>query len=159
MLLEATDRPIKVRLRDGREIVLRPGEPVEIEEARARWLLAKAGAKVRVLAGDVLPPAPAAPLTVEPCPARVCYWEAGDGSVHRAQAVLLGMMGTGQTASWWVGIEHADGFTWVQEDRLRTKAQYEGQAPAGPRCASCDGPPPLTWRGGWLVCGRCLERV
>ena len=49
MLVEATEGPVRYRLRDGREIVLRPGVPVELRPELAEKLLAKVGPKVRVV--------------------------------------------------------------------------------------------------------------
>ncbi len=48
MLIEATQRPLTVRFPD-QEILLEPGKPVDLPMDRARRLLAKAGAKVRVV--------------------------------------------------------------------------------------------------------------
>lgn len=59
MLLEATGKPIKYCLRDGREIVLRPGAPVNLPEAPARKLLERAPGKVRAVRTDPI-------LAVEP---------------------------------------------------------------------------------------------
>ncbi len=49
MLLEATEKPIRVKLKNQPEILLKPGEPVDMPEASARQLLAKAAGKVRVV--------------------------------------------------------------------------------------------------------------
>jgi hypothetical protein len=53
MQIEAIERPIRYRLATGRELILRPGVPVEVPEQAARQLLQKAGGKVRA----VFPPA------------------------------------------------------------------------------------------------------
>ena len=54
MLLEATDKPIRVKLQNQPELLLKPGEPVNIPTHAARQLLRKAGSKVRV--SSPLPP-------------------------------------------------------------------------------------------------------
>ena len=52
MLIEAVEAPIRYKWPEG-EILLVPGQPVNLPEERARKLLAKAGNKVR-LVGDHL---------------------------------------------------------------------------------------------------------
>jgi hypothetical protein len=47
MLLEATNKPIKYRLKTGEEVTLRPGIPMELPDQAATQLLKKAPDKVR----------------------------------------------------------------------------------------------------------------
>ena len=47
MLIEATNQPVRYRYRDGRELVFRPGSPIELPDAEAKRLLEKAEGKVR----------------------------------------------------------------------------------------------------------------
>jgi hypothetical protein len=53
MLLEAMGKPIKYRLRDGRELLLTPGRPVDMPDKAARYLLEKAPHRVRVHGANV----------------------------------------------------------------------------------------------------------
>jgi hypothetical protein len=48
MLLEATNKSIKYRLRDGREVLLKPGLPIEVPDDAARYLLDKAPGRVQI---------------------------------------------------------------------------------------------------------------
>ncbi len=54
MQLEAVGTPLRYRLRTGQEIFLKPGVPVELPDTSARWLLNKAGHRVRVVRRDWL---------------------------------------------------------------------------------------------------------
>lgn len=47
MLLEATEWPIRYRLRNGHEVTLQPGVPTDLPDQAARQLLSKAPDKVR----------------------------------------------------------------------------------------------------------------
>ena len=49
MLIEATNQPVRYRYRDGRELLFRPGSPIEIPFAEAKRLLEKAEGKVRLV--------------------------------------------------------------------------------------------------------------
>jgi hypothetical protein len=49
MLIEATKHPIRYTMRNGQEVRLVPGSPMEIPEAQARVLLAKAPDRVRLV--------------------------------------------------------------------------------------------------------------
>lgn len=64
MLIEATGKPIRFRLRDGQEVLLKPGVPVALPEASARCFLEKAGAKVRLTVLTPIPPLQAGWLVV-----------------------------------------------------------------------------------------------
>ena len=48
MQLEAIGKPLRYRLRDGQELTLRPGEPVDVPDHAALQLLRKAPTRVRV---------------------------------------------------------------------------------------------------------------
>ena len=47
MQLEATAKPIRYRLKSGKEVILRPGIPTEVPDHAATQLLNKAAGKVR----------------------------------------------------------------------------------------------------------------
>lgn len=86
--------------------------------------------------------------TVEPGSGRPCCWESADGRIRQGRSLLVAMTGSGPAATFWVGIEHADGFSWVREDRLRTRAQYEAGRGTGSQPAALvpgDGPA-ARWR-------------
>jgi hypothetical protein len=61
----------------------------------------------------------------EPASGRPVYWEDARGVIREGRAVLLGRDGT----TFWVGIETTDGFQWVRDDRLRSRAAFEAQRP------------------------------
>jgi hypothetical protein len=61
----------------------------------------------------------------EPASGRPVYWEDARGVIQEGLAVLLGRDGT----TFWVGIETTDGFQWVRDDRLRSRAAFEAQRP------------------------------
>src|SRR6185369_5700466 len=52
MLIEATEQPVRYRYRDGRELVFRPGSPIELPDAEAKRLLERAAGKVRRVEND-----------------------------------------------------------------------------------------------------------
>ena len=60
MLIEAVQRKIRYRLRDGHEVSLRPGIPMDLPDAAARLLLKKAAGYVRRVESS-LPVAPLQP--------------------------------------------------------------------------------------------------
>lgn len=55
MQLEATHKPLRYRLRDGREILISPGQPVDLPDEAARKLLARAPDRVKVAALPAIP--------------------------------------------------------------------------------------------------------
>jgi hypothetical protein len=72
-------------------------------------------------------PPETAPLgfVAEPATGRPVYWEDARGAIREGRAVLLGRDG----ATFWVGVDHAGGFSWVRDDRLRSRAAFEAQRP------------------------------
>lgn len=48
MQLEAIEKPLRYRLRDGREILISPGQPVDLPDEAAQKLLARAPDRVKV---------------------------------------------------------------------------------------------------------------
>ena len=76
MQLEATGKPLKYRLRSGKEILFQPGCPVDVPDESARELLKKAGDRVRVVSP--------APVVIESAHqnARPVYWERANGRIR-----------------------------------------------------------------------------
>jgi hypothetical protein len=65
-------------------------------------------------------------FVAEPASAqRPIYWEDARGAIREGRAVLLGRDGE----AFWVGVEHDGGFSWVRDDRLRSKRDFETQRP------------------------------
>jgi hypothetical protein len=136
---------LTVRLRDGRRIRLEPGRPVSLDEENGRRLLERAPNKVR-LVPSAAPEGRPCPWTAdddtrtqesrsggflaEPASARLVYWETGDGRILTGRLVLRGWDQRDDT--YWVGVEHDGGFSWVRSDRLRSRADYETQQPLRP---------------------------
>lgn len=157
MWIEAVSRMIRYHLTNGRTIVLTPGEPVDLAEEQARHLLSQAPTEVRQVPRSPVPE----PVQVELGPDRPVWWKSADGTIRRGLAVLLGKVETDDRVTCWVGIQNEDGrVAWVRDDRLRAPgAVTVPAASAQATCARCGGPPPLTWRQGWLVCPRCRSGV
>lgn len=125
MRLEAVGQPIRYRWPGG-EIVLIPGQPVEVEPDRARRILAKLGDRVRAV--ETLKPKD--PIIIEPAnpQGRPVYWERGSGEiVGPATVTYLAQVGTGAKAHFWVIVEYAGQMICVRSDRLRSKSQFENQ--------------------------------
>lgn len=59
---------------------------------------------------------------------RPVYWEDARGAIREGWAVLLGRDGD----RFWVGVEHGAGFSWVRDDRLRSRSAFEAQRPLRP---------------------------
>lgn len=55
MLLEATGKPLRYKLRSGDEVLLEPGRPVDMPDGAARSLLKQAGERVRVVPYEAVP--------------------------------------------------------------------------------------------------------
>ena len=124
MLLEATSRPIRYRLNDGRELVMEPGVPVELPDLAGRRLLQKAGGKVRLVSqsSDVV-------LDLAAPNARPVYWKRVTGIVGPAQPEFLAMVGCGSKASYWVVAQFEGLPVWINSLQLRSKRQFEQQVP------------------------------
>jgi hypothetical protein len=78
MQLEATEKPIRYRLKTGEEVTLRPGVPTEIPDHAANQLLKKAPDKVRLV--KEAPPTRNGPRI---------SWQRADGTQHTATIDLL----------------------------------------------------------------------
>lgn len=149
MLLEATEGPIRYRLRDGREIRLEPGQAVEVPDDQARKLLSVAHPYVRPLHAQ------------EPCQAQAgagkpVFWLGTDGVIRQGTCLLLASHRDEGRLWGWIGAEATDGWHWIREDRLRSRKDFEAQ-PARPAtsCARCGAPAWLRWAGGALLCSVC----
>jgi hypothetical protein len=116
MLIEATEKPIRYRLRDGQELLLEPGKPVHLSDEAAQRLLKKAAGKVRISEESDIVMQPAAVM------AKPIYFEQADGKiVGPAKLEFLAQVGCGERASFWAVIT-LDGQTrWVRSDLLRAK--------------------------------------
>lgn len=80
-------------------------------------------------------PSPAEPITIEPAAqhAKPVYWEQADGSiVGGCKPEFLAKVGHGEQASFWIVTEHQGQARWVRSDRLRSRRQFETQAPVHP---------------------------
>ena len=61
--------------------------------------------------------------------ARPVYWEAADGQIlGPAGPESLAMVGSGQTAAFWVVVTYDGSPRWVQSERLRSEQQFKNQA-------------------------------
>jgi len=94
MLIEAVGQPIRYRFRDGREILLPLGKPVELPDQQAWWLLSKAPTKVRRV--ETLSP------TVNQ---RVC-WEGVEGATRSG---VVDFLHTEPNGTRWAFVSLSDG--------------------------------------------------
>lgn len=121
MKIEAIGKPFIYRWPDG-EVRLEPGKPIDLPADRAAKLLARAGARVRLVVEPVAIEA-AAPNT------KLVYWEGATGEIlGPATPEFLAQVGLGvKSADFWV-VADFDGLpVWVRADRLRSKKQFERQ--------------------------------
>ena len=119
MQLEATGKPLKYRLRSGKEILLQPGCPVEVPDDSARSLITKAGDRVRVVSP--------APVTIEPASstARPVFWERADGRIYGpGTPEFLARAGD----EFWIVTTFEAQPRWIRSDRLRSRKAFEQQA-------------------------------
>jgi hypothetical protein len=65
-------------------------------------------------------------VMIEPARAqRPVFWESTDGTIRRGTYICFAMTRERGNALFWIGIEDERGkFTWVRDDRLRSRAQY-----------------------------------
>jgi hypothetical protein len=121
MLIEAIKHPIRYALRDGREVRLVPGKPIDLPEPQATALLAKAPDRVRAV-GDQC----ASSMTIEPASptARETYWETADGRI-------LGPVVPEYLAQdgdeFWIVTTYQGECYWIRENRLRTRRAFQQQ--------------------------------
>ena len=141
MLIEAIKHPIRYTLLDGREVRLVPGEPVDIPDLPAKTLLAKAPDRVR----GVEPPydvQPAGPNV------RPVYWETEPGIIQGpAQVSLMARM----TDQFWLCVEYAGTWRWINTTLLRSKQAFERQS----ACRCCGAHTFWTSIYGVRICSRC----
>jgi hypothetical protein len=124
MRLEATGKPICYRFKDGREVLLQPGFPVEVSEAAARQLLKQAAGQIRVVDAEPLVITLARRADGTPLPP--VYWESAKGEV----------LGPGvpefvakADAHWWIVMTYQGDTRWIRSDRLRSRKTFERQLP------------------------------
>jgi hypothetical protein len=123
MQLEATRVPIRYRLRNGEELMLRPGVPMDVPDHAANQLLKKAPDKVRRVKITC-------PVTIEPAlkpngsPFSAIYWETGDGLI-RGPAVPEFVAKSGD--QFWIVTSFQGRPRWIDADRLRSQKAFEEQ--------------------------------
>ena len=125
MLIEATDKPIRYRLKTGEEVTLHPGVPTELPDVAAQRLIVKAAGKVR-------PVNPDPPIMIDPAGpiARPVYWERGTGEIFGPATVThLAKTNAGPSERFWVIVEFQGSIAWVLADQLRSKRQFLEQRP------------------------------
>lgn len=123
MLLEAVDRPILYRFKDGREVVLRPGgPPVELPDVQAKDLLERAAGQVRIATVVLEAASPTA---------RPVYWQDAIGRIlGPAQPEFLAQVGPGlPRTDFWVVVAWEGLPRWIRADRLRNKQAFDTQSP------------------------------
>ncbi len=106
MLVEATEQQVRFRLRDGQDIVLRPGVPVEVSPDLAGKILAKVGGKVRVVSR--------LPVLPHGC---LIYWRGADGH-DRGPAVIEDVVQDERHVHW-VRVEYEGQMRWISERILQ----------------------------------------
>jgi len=126
MLIEATSQPVRYQFRDGRQVRLELGRPVDLPEQQARALLHKAAGKVRV----------ASTVTVEPAACRrLVYWESASGSLLGPATVsyFARVVEPDGREAFWLCVEFRDGWRWLHESRLRSCQMATACESIGPR--------------------------
>lgn len=149
MQLEATDKPIRYRLRSGEEIVLRPGIPSEVPDQAAQELLLKAAGKVRPVDRST------AEVTIEALRARCpVYWSSGGRIVGPGLVShVLKCSGHDGIDQFWLLIEFAESWRWVNSTYLRSRQAFEWQTRQA--CNTCGGRDYWQSVHGASVCRRC----
>jgi hypothetical protein len=107
--------PLPMRM-DGILYKLRAGETMALPDTIAVKLMERAAGRVRVVHVEER-------VIVEPGPQRVAYWEGPDGCIRQGVVTWLGRV----CQEYWVFIESTDRQSWVREDQLRSREQYESQ--------------------------------
>ncbi len=133
MLLEATSKAVRYHLRDGREVLLQPGVPVEMSDGAGRRLLEKAGGRVRIVS-------PSADVVIEAASpsATPVFWEGADGRIcGPASPEHFLMIGSGDAARFWLLLTFEGSLWWIRSDLLRSRQAFEQQPPRV--CACCGG--------------------
>jgi len=153
MLIEAINQPIRYRFRDGREVVFRPGEPVDVPEGDAQRILGRAPGKIRTAQpredghiphGGGESPAETkqacdshADAVIEPAvrpdgsPLSPVYWQRATGEIAGpGQPEFFAKIGRGATdRDFWIIATHNGDPTWIRADMLRSKQQWATQKP------------------------------
>lgn len=124
MQLEATQEPIKYRLKTGQEVTLKPGVPMEVPDKAATQLLKKAPDKVRLVPREVIVMEPA--IKPDGNPLSAIYWERGDGSiVGPAQPEFFARI----RDIFWIVTTFEGSARWINADLLRSRKAFEQQSP------------------------------
>lgn len=157
MMIEAIDQPIRYRFRDGREVVFRPGKPVDVPEGDAQRILGRAPGKIRTAhprEDGLIPHGGAEPATgfKQPCayqaddvviepavrpdgsPLSLVYWQRATGEiVGPGQPEFFAKIGRGVTnQDFWVIATYNGEPTWIRSDLLRSKQQWMNRKPVIP---------------------------
>jgi hypothetical protein len=120
MLLEAMDKPIKYRLRDGRELLLEPGVPVDVPDAAASYLLRKVSGRVRIAPGVLINDSFSDFSPV--------FWRCAAGTIlgpgfmrHHTK------VHTNRGDYLWLLVEYQGSWRWISETLLRKRKAFEKQ--------------------------------
>jgi hypothetical protein len=122
MLIEATVRPIQYRLKNGNEVILHPGVPVDLPDCTAQYLLQQAREKVRIIENE--------PVTIEPAmkpnggPLSPIYWQTGTGEIL-GPAIPEFHAKSGH--QFWIVTTFKENIRSINADRLRSKKAFETQ--------------------------------
>ena len=123
MLVEAIDRPFRFHFVDGLEVRFAPGQPVPLDDDRARRLLDRAPGKVKVVSSTS-----DAVVDLAAPNARSVYWESTDGRIlGPGQPEFLARVGAGDGATFWVIVTYRGAVRWIRSDRLRSRQAWETQ--------------------------------
>ena len=154
MLIEAINQPIRYRFRDGREVVFRPGKPVDVPEGDAQRILGRAPGKIRTAQpreDGHIPHGGTEPATgtKRPCayqadevvielavrpdgsPLSPVYWQRATGEiVGPGQPEFFAKIGRGATdRDFWIIATYNGEPTWIRADVLRSKQQWMNRKP------------------------------
>jgi len=118
MLIEATKHPIRYTMRNGQEVRLIPGEPIDLPEPQAKALLAKASDRVRAVQPSD------SDMVIEPVGTiSPVYWESGGRILGPGKVSHVARVG----ARFWLCLELGGTWRWINSDLLRSKQAFEQQ--------------------------------
>lgn len=123
-MLEAVE-PIRVRL-GGQSHELQPGQRIDLPEDKGRLLLERAPGKLRIIETG------SERITIESAAttARPVFFENSLGEILGPATVTdLAKVGAGENEQFWIIVEFDGQARWVRSDRLRSRRQFETQAP------------------------------
>lgn len=129
MLIEATQQPIRYRLKSGVEVLLPPGVPTELPDEAARQLVKKAGSKVRVVerADTILIESATPHLQV------VYFFRESAGAIlGPARVDFATKVGEGPTVQYWLFVTYEGLPIAVNTTQLRSQREFETQVTLKP---------------------------